>query len=282
MIIVGGDRFRLAHVADVDDAEAAVPAAGEHLVAEAQCVVQAVPLAGPRGFLAGGDILSRQPPARDFLRTLRVAHVVGDQHGAEETVHLRGDVGVALVHVEAVHAAAAGQLMVDQLRLRSVGDIVDAKAAVAIGLLFGGFDFGDAGLGDVEPLRQFGARRLALKRFAQLAAHARHLLGAPADRRHVALVVDHHDIAGDTHLVAVRGRIVERDAAHDTRIGRIGDIDDRGAELFFVGDVADIGVVAGDIDLAGAGQIEMADAPHVAGERAVRPVDFIHRLSPWA
>ena len=40
----------------------------------------------------------------------------------------------------------------------------------------------------------------------------------------------------------------------------------------------DIGVVAGDIDLARAGQIEMADAPHIAGERAVRPVDFTHRL----
>ena len=51
-----------------------------------------------------------------------------------------------------------------------------------------------------------------------------------------------------------------------------------GAEIVLVGDVADIGVVAGDIDLAGAGQIEMADAPHIAGERAVRPVDFTHRL----
>ena len=76
----------------------------------------------------------------------------------------------------------------------------------------------------------------------------------------------------------MRGRIVERDAAHHARVCRIGDVDDRGAELFFVRDVPDIGVVAGDVDLTRAGQIEMADAPHIAGERAIRPIDFIHRL----
>ena len=70
--------------------------------------------------------------------------------------------------------------------------------------------------------------------------------------------------------------IVERDGRDQARIGRIGDVDDRGAELLLVRDVPDIGVMAGDRDLPGAGQIEMAEAPHIAGERAVRPVDFTH------
>ena len=45
MIIVGRNRLRLADVGNVDDTKAAVPAAGEHLVAEAQRVVQAMALA---------------------------------------------------------------------------------------------------------------------------------------------------------------------------------------------------------------------------------------------
>ena len=48
---------------------------------------------------------------------------------------------------------------------------------------------------------------------------------------------------------------------------RIGDVDDRGAELVLVRDVPDIGVAARDAHLAGAGEIEMAEAADVAGER---------------
>ena len=87
----------------------------------------------------------------------------------------------------------------------------------------------------------------------QSAPHAGHLLGAPSDRRRVALVVDQHQIADDTHLVAVRGGIVEGDGGDQARIGRIGDVDDGSAELLLVGDVADIGIMAGDGDLSGAG-----------------------------
>jgi len=35
----------------------------------------------------------------------------------------------------------------------------------------------------------------------------------------------------------------------------------------------------GDVDLTRAGQIEIANATYIAGERAVRPVDFIHDFS---
>ena len=276
MVVVSRGRFRFCQIGHVDDAEAAVPAARPHLIAEAQRVVQPVPLAGPARLFAGRDILPGHPPARDFARPFRIVQIVDHQDIADEALHLGGDVGVALVHVEAVHADAAGQLMMDQRRLCRIGDVVDAEAAIAIGLLFRRFDLDDIGLGDVEFLRQLGARRLAAKRLAQFAAHARHLLGAPPDRRRIALVIDHHQIAGDAHLVAVRGRIVERDGRHQPRIGRIGDVDDRGAELLLVRNVPDISVIAGDGDLPGAGQIEMAQAPHIARQRAARPIDFIH------
>jgi hypothetical protein len=63
MIIVGRHGLWLAQVGHVDDTEAAVPAAGEHFIAEAQRVVQPVPLAGPIRLFAGGDVLPGQPPA---------------------------------------------------------------------------------------------------------------------------------------------------------------------------------------------------------------------------
>jgi hypothetical protein len=77
----------------------------------------------------------------------------------------------------------------------------------------------------------------------------------------------------------MRGRIADIDRRHQTRIGRVGDVDNRGAEVFFVRDVADIGVVAGDGDLSSAGQIEMTQAPHITGERAVRTFNFHYYLS---
>ena len=53
--------------------------------------------------------------------------------------------------------------------------------------------------------------------------------------------------------------------ADHARIGGIGNVDDRGAEVVLVRDVPDIGVIAGDADLSGAGQVEMAEAADVAG-----------------
>ena len=89
-------------------------------------------------------------------------------------------------------------------------------------------------------------------------------------------MIDQHQIADNAHLVAVRGRIVDVTVA--TRRGLAGSAMStiEVPRSLLVRDVPDIGVVAGDGDLAGAGQIEMAQAPHIAGERAVRPVDFVH------
>ena len=81
-------------------------------------------------------------------------------------------------------------------------------------------------------------------------------------------MIDDHDIPRDPHLVAVRGGIGKCDGRHAARLGGIGDIEDGGAELRTIGDMAHIGVRALHGDLAGSSQIEMANPPDIAGERA--------------
>ena len=88
-------------------------------------------------------------------------------------------------------------------------------------------------------------------------------------------MIDDHHVADDARLVAVRGRIVEGDGRHQPGIGRIGDIDDAGAEAFLVGQVADIGVIAGDMNLSGAADIEMGEPSRpVCHRRSVTVVHF--------
>src|SRR6266704_1293201 len=74
----------------------------------------------PGRFFSGGKVLSRHPPARNFLRLLRLADVVDDEDVPQVAFHLGGDVGVVLVHVEAVHADPAGFLEGEELRFRPV------------------------------------------------------------------------------------------------------------------------------------------------------------------
>ena len=90
--------------------------------------------ARPGRLLAAGEVLARHPPARHFLGLRRVADVVDHQDVADVAFHLGRDVGVVLVHVEAVHAAAVGAVMRDQLRLAAVGDVVELEAAFSIGI----------------------------------------------------------------------------------------------------------------------------------------------------
>src|SRR5258708_18357216 len=98
--------------------------------------------------------------------------------------------------------------MVDELWRSRIANVIDSEAAVAIGLLFRRLDCSEICLGNAEFLRQFDAGWFAAKRLAQLPSYARQLLGTSADRRRLALVVHHHQTAGKTHLVAVRGAIV--------------------------------------------------------------------------
>src|SRR5262245_12738063 len=150
-----------------------------------------------------------------------------------------------------------------------MGHIVDAKAAVAVRPQFGSLYRRKISLGDAKFLRQFGRGRLATKGVLQLAPRARQLLSAPPDRRRISLVVHHHQIAGDSHLVAVRSRIVEHYGRHQTRVFRIRDVEDRCTEVLLVRDVPDIGIVARNGHLPRPGQIEVAKPLYIAPRSTV-------------
>jgi hypothetical protein len=188
---------------------------------------------------------------------------------------------MSLVHIEAVNADAAGQMMVDQLRPRGRRDVVDAEAAVAIRLRVVLLDGGEIGLGNVQLLQEFGMGRLAAELLAQVLPDRRHVLRATPRRRRIALVIDDHDVAGHAHLVAVRAHVAHRHRGDETRIGRIGNIGNRCAEILLVRNVPDVGVVAGDRHLPRTGQIEMADAADVLGRGSARIVDLTHAES-WS
>src|SRR5262249_28321650 len=127
MIIVSPGSFRPRQVGHVDDPKARVPAARPHLVTEAQRMVKAVPPARPGRCLATLYMLPRHPPGCDFLRPPRIAQIVDDEDIADVSFHPGRDVGVALVHVEAMHADAAGLVIADELRPRGVGHVVNLE-----------------------------------------------------------------------------------------------------------------------------------------------------------
>ena len=83
----------------------------------------------------------------------RIAQIEDDEDVADVPIHFRRDVAIAFVHIEAVHADAAGQMVMDEPRLRRVRHVVKAEPAVAIGLLLCRFDLDDIGLGYVQLLR---------------------------------------------------------------------------------------------------------------------------------
>ena len=89
-------------------------------------------------------------------------------------------------------------------------------------------------------------------------------------------MVDHHEIAGDAHLVTVRLAVVELDLGSKPRRPRLGYIDDGRAELLFVREMADVGEGACQRDLARAGEIEPAHPSHSVRERSVFMIDAVH------
>ncbi len=83
--------------------------------------------------LAASGPLPRHPPAPDFLRLRRIVEVQDHHDVADVAVHLGGDVGVAPVEGEAVHARAAALPERDLARPARVGDVVDHEAAADAG-----------------------------------------------------------------------------------------------------------------------------------------------------
>src|ERR1043165_5671417 len=140
-----------------------------------------------------GRVLPGQPPAGDLFGPGRVAQVVDDEDIADIARHLGGDVGVALVYIEAVHPASTGFLKMNQPWLAAVGNIENPEPAAVVGLFRGRLEIG---------LLPIGA---------------------------VLLAVHEQQVADDARLVAVRARIVEVDLRDHSRLSAIPNTQDRGS-----------------------------------------------------
>ena len=145
----------------------------------------------------------------------------------------------------------------DQFWLGLVRYVIQAEAAALVGIAFGFFHGGDVGDGDAQFYCEFSMVGIATQLGLQLRAQLGQFVGLAADGGHVAFAVDDHQVTDDARLVAVRVRIFDENLRDDARILRIGDVEDAGAELLLVRDVADGAVAAFNIHLAGARQIEM-------------------------
>src|SRR5262249_43685398 len=125
------------------------------------------------------------------------------------------------------------------------------------------------------------AARCAVEFLRKGGAGAGKLLCAAPDLAHVALMIDHHDAVCDPHLVAVRGRIVDLDGCHNPGTRRIGDVDDRRAQPFGIGEIPEKAIPVRQGDVAGAGKMEMSELSHVAGERGLASFNDIHRTQSY-
>ena len=108
MVVVSADGDGLADIVDINNAHAAMPAAREQTVAQTHGVVQAVLAPRPGGFFAPREVLAGDVPARHFLRLGGVFQIIDNENVANVAGHLGRDVGVLVIHVEAVHAATVG------------------------------------------------------------------------------------------------------------------------------------------------------------------------------
>src|SRR4051794_31973270 len=150
--------------------------------------------------------------------------------------------------------------MHDLLRRGRIRHVVDLEAAVVIAALGVGLDLGEVVLGYAEPLGQLCNSWLARKFLCQRLARTWQLVGAAANRAHVTLMIDDHDVAHDARLVAVRLPIGEHHLRHDSRVAGIGDVEDRSTKETLAWQMPYIGVLTRNADLSGARQIEMTQA----------------------
>src|SRR6185503_15396877 len=97
--------------------------------ARANRVMAAVMPPRPARALPASGPLSGHPPAADLAGPRRILQVQDHHDVADVAVHLRGDVGVAAVEGEAVHARAAALPERDLARLARRGHVVDHEAA---------------------------------------------------------------------------------------------------------------------------------------------------------
>ena len=139
--VEAADPPRAGHIGYVEDDEAAVPIAGVQPVAEPKRMVAAVPDALPRrGFAARGP-LSGHPPPRHLLGPGRVLHVQDHHDVADVALHLRREIGVFAVEIEAVNAGARGPVEADLAGTGLVGHVVDLESALKAVLRHAGVAF---------------------------------------------------------------------------------------------------------------------------------------------
>src|SRR5471032_1337465 len=91
-------------------------------------MVAAVVLRLPARCLAAGGPLPLHPPAADLLGPGRVLQVEDHDDGADITLQFSGDVGVAAIEGEAVHARAGTFPVADVARAARPADVEDAQA----------------------------------------------------------------------------------------------------------------------------------------------------------
>ena len=128
-----GDQLRPRNIADVEDEDAVVPVAHVKPVAQAQRMVAArLGVFGPRILLAARGPLAGNPPAADFHWARGILQVQDHADVADVALDRRRDVGVAPVERVAVHAFAGRLPLGKLLRLRRIGDVVDAEAAAEL------------------------------------------------------------------------------------------------------------------------------------------------------
>ena len=95
-------------------------------------MVEPHPMIDPERFFTCTDLLAGNPPARHFLRLQRVADVIVDQDIAVKTIHLGGDVGVMLIHIETMHPIPCRFLKNKFTRTAAVSDVVYPETAIAV------------------------------------------------------------------------------------------------------------------------------------------------------
>ena len=266
MVIVGAGRARSRDIADVDHADAGVPDGGPELVAVTLRMMEAVAIALPGRNFTSRDMLSRHPPARYFFGPCWMLQVVDHQDIADISLHLGGDIGVAFVHIEAMHPEPVRLHIRQQARLRRSRDVPDLEPALRVGSRQELACESDLGRLDVQSRRDLGifgrpaefARQSRLRRDEGLCGACRMAL--------VLLDVGDHEVADDPDFVRVRASVVERQFGDHARLRRVADVDHGGAVRRR--HVADESMVTGDVDLPATGDVEMPDPLHVVRQGA--------------
>src|ERR1700677_3363263 len=112
-----------AQVADIEDYAAAMPTADIKPVPPADRMVAAMVAAFPARRLTAGGPLARHPPTPHLFWLLGIGEIQDHDDGSDIAFLLGGDIGIAAVESETMHAGADTVPMVNVPRLVRVADV---------------------------------------------------------------------------------------------------------------------------------------------------------------